>query len=72
MGGTMENERADANRAAYSQFLTRLDRAMHEPLDAERTVPRVHKPPSSLRRLLYLISPFLISGAVYLGWRMIL
>jgi hypothetical protein len=69
----MENARAGANRAAYSHFLTRLDRAMHEPFDAERTAPRIGKLRSSSHRLLHLVgSGFLIAGAFYLGWRMIL
>jgi hypothetical protein len=56
----MENARADANRVAYSQFLTRLVQATQEPLDAERTARTIGKLRSSSHRLLHL------------GWRMIL
>jgi hypothetical protein len=69
----MENARADANRVANSQFLTRLVQATQEPLDAERTARTIGKLRSSSHRLLHLVcSGFLIAGAFYLGWRMIL
>jgi len=63
----MENA-ADANRVAYSEFPMRLDQALHESIDAERTAPRVTPP---TRRLLHP-SRHCPDGGSYLGWRMIL
>jgi hypothetical protein len=65
----MENARADANRAAYSQFRVHLDPARHDSVDAKGKASKIGALRSSSRSVLhFVVASFLIAGAFYLGW----